>query len=149
MTHPSDMHDDSESTAPLKPEALPEMIRGWTAPFHVTMDGIKDANGCWICSATNNRLAGQLVELMNFAASAASPAPQRQGVKVKALEWRASPYRENSWLAPHGFGENYVAYRYEGQWRCMGQDWAGIEAAKAAAQQDFEKRILSALETGE
>lgn len=50
-----------------KPE-IPEFIKGWTAPFHVTMDGIKDARGCWICSAANDRLAHQLVELMNFAA---------------------------------------------------------------------------------
>ncbi|WP_353645744.1 hypothetical protein [Mesorhizobium sp. WSM2239] len=49
---------------------LPEFIRFWTAPFHVTMDGIKDANGCWICSAANNKLAHELVELMNFAARA-------------------------------------------------------------------------------
>lgn len=51
-----------------KQPAIPEFIRGWTAPFHVTMDGIKDANGCWICSAASNALAHKLVELMNFAA---------------------------------------------------------------------------------
>lgn len=48
----------------------PTLIRPWTAPFHVTMDGIKDAKGCWICSASNNKLAHELVELMNYAASA-------------------------------------------------------------------------------
>ncbi|TJW14410.1 MAG: hypothetical protein E5W82_10565 [Mesorhizobium sp.] len=32
------------------------------------MDGIKDAKGCWICSASNDKLARQLAELMNFAA---------------------------------------------------------------------------------
>ena len=57
---------------------LPEFIRGWTAPFHVTMDGIKDDNGCWICSATNNKLAHQIVELMNYAAAIHTPTPDAQ-----------------------------------------------------------------------
>ncbi|MER9768923.1 hypothetical protein NKJ09_22995 [Mesorhizobium sp. M0189] len=48
---------------------LPELIRGWTPPFHVSADGIKDSKGCWICSASNGKLALQLTELMNFAAA--------------------------------------------------------------------------------
>ncbi|WP_210203041.1 hypothetical protein [Pseudaminobacter soli (ex Li et al. 2025)] len=74
----------------------------------------------------------------------AHPAPS-EPVAVKPLEWHASPIRENSWLAPNGFGENYVASRYEGQWRCIGQDWPSLDAAKAAAQADYEARIRSAL----
>lgn len=50
----------------------PAFIRGWTAPFCYTMDGIKDDNGCWIASATNPKLGHELVELMNFAASQAA-----------------------------------------------------------------------------
>lgn len=70
---------------------------------------------------------------------------EAQPVAVKALEWQASQLRENTWLAPSGFGEAYVAARHEGQWRCIGQDWPSLDAAKAAAQADFEVRIRSAL----
>ncbi|MBB4017328.1 hypothetical protein GGR16_002357 [Chelatococcus caeni] len=71
----------------------------------------------------------------------APPAP----VAVKPLEWHASTWRDNSWLAPHGFGENYVAYLNGETWRCVGHDFPSLEAAKAAAQADYERRIRSAL----
>lgn len=68
-------------------------------------------------------------------------------VTVKELEWKKSPYRHNSFVAPTGFGENYVAsYRTEDEgWRCVGSDHATLDAAKAAAQADYEARIRSAL----
>ncbi|WP_287181213.1 hypothetical protein [Mesorhizobium sp.] len=66
-------------------------------------------------------------------------------VKVKTLEWKESPYQHNSFVAPTGFGENYVAYQTHEVWRCVGSDHATLEAAKAAAQADFEERIRSAL----
>lgn len=46
----------------------PAFIKPWQAPFHVTMEGIKDAKGCWVCSAANNKLAHELVEMMNTCA---------------------------------------------------------------------------------
>ncbi len=77
---------------------LPEFIRGWTAPFHVTMDGIKDANGCWICSATNHKLATQIVELMNYAAALSTPIAAAGG---EATELAAFMLR-NNFATGHG-----------------------------------------------
>lgn len=85
------------------------------------------------------------VSAIDRASRAEAALASREYPAVKALEWHASVFRENSWLAPNGFGENYVAYRYEGKWRCMGQDWPSLDAAKGAAQADYEARTRSAL----
>ena len=61
---------------------LPKLIRDWTPPFHITMDGIKDAKGCWIMSASNHALATQLVELVNFAASLTATTSEPVAVKA-------------------------------------------------------------------
>ncbi|TIL91411.1 MAG: hypothetical protein E5Y73_17185 [Mesorhizobium sp.] len=66
-------------------------------------------------------------------------------VAVKGLEWKESHYRHNSFVAPTGFGENYVAYKTDEGWRCVGSDHATLDAAKAAAQADYDARIRSAL----
>lgn len=54
------------------PRKVPDFISPWTAPFHVSADGIKDARGCWICDARSPSLANKLVELMNYAAETAA-----------------------------------------------------------------------------
>lgn len=46
---------------------MPELIKLYRAPWHVTGDGIKSADGVWIMSTTSMRLAHQIVELANFA----------------------------------------------------------------------------------
>ena len=80
------------TNAQTEARAIPEFIRPWTAPFHVTMDGIKDAKGCWICSAGNNKLAHQLVELMNYAATSATALAAKDAelaeVKAKLFQSR-------------------------------------------------------------
>jgi 3'-phosphoadenosine 5'-phosphosulfate sulfotransferase (PAPS reductase)/FAD synthetase len=67
-----DIEAEGQRAALYHKREVPSFIRPWTAPFHVTMDGIKDAKGCWVCSAANNKLAHELVELMNFAADLAA-----------------------------------------------------------------------------
>ena len=46
---------------------MPELLRWYQTPWYVTADGIKDKNGVWIMSASNPKLAGQIVELANYA----------------------------------------------------------------------------------
>ncbi|WP_376704728.1 hypothetical protein RQ479_08265 [Mesorhizobium sp. ISC25] len=76
----------------------------------------------------------------------ATAAPEAvPAVAVKGLEWKESPYRNTSFVAPTGFGENYVAYQTDEVWRCVGSDHATLQAAQAAAQADYEARIRSAL----
>lgn len=77
---------------------------------------------------------------MEYAFAAALPHLQL-GFEVKKLEWHPSQLRDNSYLAPHGFGENYVAYLSGDIWRCVGKELPDLEAAIAAAQADFERRV--------
>lgn len=46
---------------------MPELLKMYRAPWHLTMDGIKSADGVWVMSATNPKLAAQIIELANFA----------------------------------------------------------------------------------
>lgn len=75
------------------------------------------------------------------------------GMRVKPLEWKPIPNTESE--SGYGAGRSeYPLIRTENGWRvyCIpGEGDSGIEfptkeAAKAAAQADFERRILSALE---
>lgn len=79
-------------------------------------------------------------------------------VKVKALEFASYRDSEGSaprWKAEHTFGEyriilntrdmEYWSPQFGG---LTGNAWTSLEAAKAAAQSDFETRILSALVWG-
>lgn len=69
-------------------------------------------------------------------------------VKVRDLEWEAVSQVEAR--APGGFGDDYICYR-SGAQVCLDLPdgkttiHTSFEAAKAAAQQDYESRILSAL----
>lgn len=88
-------------------------------------------------------------------AALAAAAPFLQGVKVKALEWkedgRALPYHSiSAWSGTGNFhyviqtvfiSMNKVIYKLRG----IG-DFQSEELAKAAAQADYEARILSAIE---
>ncbi|TIN80749.1 hypothetical protein [Mesorhizobium sp.] len=80
-----------------------------------------------------------------YALGVAFATATQQAVAVKGLEWKESAYRHTTFVASNGFGENYVAYKTDGGWRCAGSDHATLEAAKAAAQSDYEGRIRSAL----
>ncbi len=72
-------------------------------------------------------------------------------MKVKALEWRSPTRFSHMWLADSLFGE-YRAWEIDDGfwWREPMHGGAivkgGLEAAKAAAQADYEARVLSALE---
>lgn len=82
--------------------------------------------------------------------SALSAASIPTGGRVKALEW--GKYRNGDADAVTPFGEIYTAYA-SGHWRVTKNGKAGkfiqagndVESAKAAAQSDYERRILSAL----
>lgn len=76
-------------------------------------------------------------------------------IKVKPLEWRQ--FTDDAWVAPTEIGR-YRIYWYGGNDWCsflesgngaFNAASASLEAAKAAAQADYEARILSALDLGE
>ncbi len=68
------------------------------------------------------------------------------GVKVKELEWQPSALRPNMLVAKSGFEQNYVITKLDdGTWWTIGKGFPTLEAARAAAQQDYETRILSAI----
>lgn len=93
-------------------------------------------------------------------ALAASPSSPASGVRVKALEWSTDDYEDDvraEWFAVCVVGQ-YLAYQRDGDWRLnldyasgdeMIQVYIGAfetpDAAKAAAQTEYEARILSAL----
>lgn len=77
----------------------------------------------------------------------AVPAPERQ-VAVKGLEWTLIHDETGMliWCASKPFGSSYhVEGRDMDQWEWMGTVYDHIDAAKDAAQTDYEQRILSAL----
>ena len=75
-------------------------------------------------------------------------AVQPAQVRVKPLVWKGDSIR----VTANGMGKYYSCMRmFHGQkgsgWECDEGDWhPTIEAAKAAAQADYEARILAALE---
>lgn len=77
----------------------------------------------------------------------------RAGPKVRLLEWRNAP-RAMADMQCEGIaavGNNYVLTKLwheqrGAEWCCLGYMYPTLEAAKAAAQADYEARILSALE---
>jgi len=91
---------------------------------------------------------------------AASPSSPASGVRVKALEWSTDDYEDDvraEWFAVCVVGQ-YLAYQRDGDWRLnldyasgdeMIQVYIGAfetpDAAKAAAQTEYEARVLSAL----
>lgn len=93
-------------------------------------------------------LAKEICAGMNAALSAA----QAQPVAIKPLEWELI---NGWWFGPTAEGQNYIvrassATNFKGQWLWgLGVDKyelaPSLEAAKAAAQQDYEARIRSAL----
>lgn len=76
----------------------------------------------------------------------------RAGPKVKPLEWRDAPgaMADMQCKGIASVGNNYVLTKlWNGQrgaeWCCLGDMYPTIDAAKAAAQADYEARIMSAL----
>jgi hypothetical protein len=102
-------------------------------------------------------------EFVEAVRSYAHPAPAA-GVKVKALEWEdPSPKNNNVWVARTVLG-TYCVGCEGGWWYAVldegfrhwewependARSYSGPFAAQAAAQQDYEARILSALDQGE
>jgi hypothetical protein len=75
-----------------------------------------------------------------------TPAPDAQAVAVKVLAWR----QPNAYLAEADglFGFTYTLQRgFDGWFSLWGnsETYKSLEAAKAAAQQDYDQRIRSAL----
>jgi hypothetical protein len=93
--------------------------------------------------------------LSEFVCLAALPAVA-PGVRVKPLEWEEEPDRDPNypkWTADTGMGKHYFVFK---AWWGSQQKWgfAGVDGfyhtkdeAKAAAQADYEARILAALDT--
>lgn len=68
---------------------------------------------------------------------------------VKPLEWHGPDFEDEYWAA--SIAEKYLirAPNANGRWLGgVGGYFQSVEAAKAAAQADYEARILSALSTG-
>ena len=83
---------------------------------------------------------------------AASPSSPASGVRVKALEWVQSSFGGQAWRAHSILGLYRVAMGSTAGWAFEGYDGTevsqradNIDAAKAAAQADYEARIRSAL----
>ncbi|WP_430439040.1 hypothetical protein [Shinella sp.] len=89
--------------------------------------------------------AGALAEALMPFISAALSIEQTEPVKVKALEWR----REAPYHVARVFSGLYAVEAWDGGVTLSGipgrRDFKDIEAAKAAAQQDYETRIRSAI----
>lgn len=75
-------------------------------------------------------------------------------IKVKALEWAEHPSGKPLWRA-HApsigwYGASAIispaSWQFDGLDETVTHDVADIDAAKAAAQADYERRILSAIE---
>lgn len=95
---------------------------------------------------------GDWVRYADYAAALASPAPL-EGVTVKPLEWVESNegYAKGQWFAKSIFGE-YCTYIHSPSGRAWLQGpnqlrefFDTIASAKAAAQADYDRRILSAI----
>jgi hypothetical protein len=118
---------------------------------------ISDAVLSWmvkydLLDASNEYRAEDVVEVLNDLAPAlAAPVdhPEVVGVKIKPLEWVKHPAVE-AWRAETLVGL-YQVWAVKGiSWELSARESTGgkaetVEAAKAAAQQDFETRIRSAL----
>jgi len=62
--------------------------------------------------------------------------------KVKPLSWD-----EHNWIASTGFGYVRIEHKPAGWWNSLTKSYEPtMHAAKAAAQADYERRILKALE---
>lgn len=77
-----------------------------------------------------------------------------QNIKIKQLEWRLIP-GTNSWSAHASDRNEYIIIpTTEKNWRVYGipgnrdggAEYISLEAAKKAAQADYEQRILNAIE---
>lgn len=100
----------------------------------------------WVWNRTND-VSRKNVELVleraaQYSALSAEPAV---GVKVKALEWRPEP----PYHVARVFGTLYAIEAWDGGATLSGvagyRDFSNLEAAKSAAQSDYESRIMSAL----
>ncbi len=105
----------------------------------------------YVTDATYNHWCGQRAAIHDILA-ALTPAPQPATATVKPLEWqsRATDY----WRADTTIGRYSVAHEDDGfgVWLAGSEDdeypahvFANSEAAKIAAQADYERRILAAL----
>lgn len=122
-------------------------------------------NGAWVrysdyvsLKAENERLTKAMSEQIDRDISGIFPteralAERAGGVKVKALEWKALANTETEVGLGEGRSE-YTVIPTKNAWRAYGipgESDGGTEfftkdAAKAAAQADYERRILSAIE---
>lgn len=74
----------------------------------------------------------------------------KEAVQVKPLVWinRPNDPQGYTWKARKPFGSAYYLHEKDGL-HSWGGDYVPLEEAKAAAQSDYEARILSALKGGE
>jgi len=110
----------------------------------------------WTCNETKNIWIGEKQEDTVEYVRADLAIPFLQGVKVKALNWVKPPLSETlsrcetefgtyrTWTHSEANGKWF--WSVEGGFNNKNGDVANEEAAKAAAQADYEARILSAIE---
>jgi len=73
--------------------------------------------------------------------------PHLAAVRVKKLEWHGPDYEDEYWASWLGGRYTIQANTDDGRWLSgVGGNFQSVDAAKAAAQADYEARILSALE---
>jgi hypothetical protein len=103
----------------------------------------------WLRGGCDPLAAADELELYR-ARLAAQPVAAQEGVKVKPLEWDETA---SGWEAEAGMfcrsyliEKQYDGYRMDYNWTEQLRQIDTLDAAKAAAQADYEKRILSALE---
>lgn len=100
--------------------------------------------------AARQLTAGDLRALL---AALTRPAGERPAVAVEKLEWGQHDPRRDVWFAETPFGDYFVGneasgvfrWKFSPAWPWSEDFYATADAAKAAAQADYERRIGSAL----
>ena len=93
--------------------------------------------------ATSEVTAGRKIRANDLDQAAAMLRACKGRVRVKALEWGEECSTE---FRAVSMGILYHVGFYDGSWCFLGQEYYTPEAAKAAAQADYETRILAAIE---
>ena len=76
-----------------------------------------------------------------------APQPIQPAMRPKRLEWNS---RDDVWFAsPMAWVDDYIIYEQDGLWELDGiSSHDSLDEAKAAAQADFERQVMSCLEPG-
>lgn len=143
--HPSEGHPMSTTTSSRASEAelLREALKEIRASIFDPVNWLSIACTVWMAKGNET-----MVDFIDAALSAVPPQGRGQeGVSVKALEWTEDEF--GNWHADTDLGREFIQiWRETGsETRVYGQggSFDTLDAAKAAAQADFERSVRSCL----